>query len=279
MNVRTEIRRAERAMDSAPVQAVLACIGVLNRFPGNARARRVLQAMPPDRRRALLAEIAPLADAGYWGEALAVLAPIGRLHPTDPALAQAEARCLFHLHRYDQMRARLAAPLATHPDHPGLAAAMGAAIYGSGDAEDARAYLMRAAELAPDDPHIANHLGIVERGLGHLDAARAAFLRATEVSGGALEAWTNLSQMVDFAREPALLRRLDQLLERPGLSRAQREYLAFARAKAGFDLDEPESAFAWLDTANSLHRAAHPYDAAATARASPPSPIASARPG
>lgn len=260
MNVQSELRHARHAMDDTPIQGVLACMGILGRFPKNPGARRLLAGMDAEQRAAVLRETDALCASGHWVEALHVLAPIGRAHPTDPALAQAETRCLFNLGRFGAILKRLTCPLSLHPDHPGLLATQGIALYRLGDAAAARQILKRAARGRPDDPHIANHLGLVERSTGHLEAATTCFRRAAE--GGLVEAWPNLAQMVDFARMPDLVAALDARLSGP-LPRHHEELLAFARAKAGFDRGEVEFAFRWLTHANSLHRQAYPYDAAA----------------
>lgn len=280
MNVQAQLRHASRAMDDTPIQGALACMGILGRFPRNPGARRLLASMSTEQRAAVLRETDALCAAGHWLEALHVLAPIGRAHPADPALAQAETRCLFNLGRFAEIPPRLEEPMLRTPGHPALLATQGTALYRLGDAGAALPLLQRAARARPDDPHIANHLGLVQRALGQLDAARTAFRAAAE--GGLVEAWPNLAQMVDFADAPELVAALDDRLA-GRMSRQQQELLAFARAKAGFDLGAADSAFHWLSRANALHRKAHPYDAAANRRAvlelatRLPAPLADAR--
>lgn len=262
MSVQNQLRQARRAMAKEPVQGVLACMAILGRYPGNRSARQLLGRMPPEGRSAVLAAAGRLGEAGHWLEALHLLAPLGARHGTDPALAAAEARCLFQLGRAGDIAARLQAPLAAHPDHPGLLSALGTARQALGAADEAVALLERAAGLAPRDPRIANNLGLARRAMGDIDGARAAFRMATLHSGGTSEAWPNLSQLVDFAQAPDLVPELDAAIARAGSNPARLEVLSFARAKAGFDLGEIETAFNWLELANRLHRQVNPHDAA-----------------
>lgn len=249
-------------MAGSPVDGVLACLAILSRSPGNSSARRLLRTMGAAERRDVLNAVAALCDAGDWSHALRILVPLGRIHPSDAPLAEAEARCWMALGQYGQIAERLRRPLAKHPDHAGLLAAMGVATFNLDQAEAALPYLQKAAALRPFDPHVANHLGAVLLSLGQLDAARSAFRVAVTESGGVPEAWANLANLVDFAAEPDLRTRLNAL--GPGAARrpAQRECLAFARAKAAFDMGDGDTAFAHLHEANALHRQAAPHDEA-----------------
>lgn len=261
MNVQKDLRRARKALATSPTDGVLACLAILSQSPGNGSARSLLRKMGAAERRRVLNDVSTLFGSGDWTHALRILEPLGRAHPADAALAEAEARCWMALGQWQKMADRLAAPLAKSPDHAGVLTATGVALFNLGRAEAALAHLQKAAALRPFDPHVQTHLGGVLLSLGRLDAARDAFRAAVSESGGVPEAWPNLAGLIDFAAEPELAARLDRLAPGAAKSDTQRECLAFARAKAAFDRDRPDDGFAQLHRANALHRAKLDHDA------------------
>lgn len=263
MTIQKDIRHAKKTMAKSPVQGVLACLALLKVAPQHPQVLALLRKMDARQRRKVINDVSALISRGDIGHALALLTPLGRTHPADAALAEAEARCLMALGRWQDMADRLAPPLRKTPDHPGLLTAMGVALFNLGQGDDALSHLLRAAHARPFDPHVQSHLGGALLAAGHVDKARAAFRAAVTEGGGVPEAWPNLANLIDFAEEPALAQRLASLGPDAAKTEAQRECLGFARAKAHLDLGEIEAGFAELHRANARHRARRPYDSAA----------------
>jgi tetratricopeptide (TPR) repeat protein len=224
-------------------------------------ARRAIELSP--RLADAYINLAAVATARHrHGDALMTLDALIAFTPAHPRALAARALALKELDRLDEAldaarRAALAAPESPEPHN-----AMGQAYQAMGRFEPALAAYDRAAVL----PGPAQQDAIANRGAlfmeyGRKDEAMKALeeaARAFPHAPGILFSQTDLKR---FEPGDPLIAQMQALLQREGLSVADRTTLHFGLGKAYLDLGDSAEAFRHYNEGNRLKRATFAYDA------------------
>jgi tetratricopeptide (TPR) repeat protein len=204
-------------------------------------------------------------------------------------------------HRHNDALQVLDALLVFAPGHSRALAARALALKELDRLDEALEAAKRAAVQAPESPEGHNAVGQVFQAMGEFEPALAAYGRAAALPGPAqMDAIANRGALfMEFGRkdeaikameeaakafptapgilfsqtdlrrfEPSdpLIRQMQTLLAREGISLADRATLHFGLGKAFLDIDDSEQAFRHYDEGNRLKRSTFTYDADANER-------------
>ena len=242
-----------------------------------------------------------LNDQGEYDRAEAAARKAVELSPrlADAYINFAAVQTARHQHA-DALRA-LDALLAFAPGHARALAARALTLKALDRLDEALDAAKRAALQAPESPEPHNAMGQVFQAMGDFEPALAAYDRAAALPGPAQQdAIANRGALfMEFGRKPEALKaledaakafpnspgilfsqtdikrfergdpliaRMQALLEREGISLADRATLHFGLGKAFLDIGDSEAAFRHYDEGNRLKRSTYAYDADADER-------------
>ena len=129
-----------------------------------------------------------------------------------------------------------------------------------GHHKEAIKHYEKALQLTPGAETALLNLANVQGYVGNRDAAAKYYrkiLRSNPTNG---YIHNNLSAIINYTRDDPHLRRMQQLLNEPGLPAEQKPGFGFALAKAYDDIGDIDNSFATLATANQNFRNLNPYD-------------------
>lgn len=131
--------------------------------------------------------------------------------------------------------------------------------------DESMAVLRSALEHSPRHPVAHNDLGVTLLMHGQFEQAEHHLLAAVDGAPQLTIAYENLARVRRYGPgDAALMSQLERLRsQQPGVGELGRMHLDFALGKMWDDRDEPERAFAHLQSANRAVRARNPWDAAA----------------
>jgi tetratricopeptide (TPR) repeat protein len=242
-----------------------------------------------------------LLDQGEYDRAEASARQALQLSPRfpDPYVNLAATYTARHTHGHALQV--LYALLTFAPAHARALAARALTLKELDRFDDALDAAKRAALAAPESPEPHNAIGQVYQAMGHFDPALAAYDRAAALPGpaqqdaianrgslymefgrkeDALKAMEeaakafpnspgilfNQTDLKRFKPDDPLIRKMETLLAREGITLSDRATLHFGLGKAFLDLGDSEAAFLHYDAGNRLKRTTFAYDADQNAR-------------
>jgi tetratricopeptide (TPR) repeat protein len=176
------------------------------------------------------------------------------------------ATVLYRQGRADEAIGVLDHLIADEPDHMGHANLKAAASARIGDYAEAVRLYEAVLDRHDGNEKIWMSFGHVLKTVGRREDSIHAYRRAIDLRPGYGEVWWSLANLktVKFSAEDMAAMRT--ALEGERLDEEDRFHLHFALGKAEEDAGNWEASFHHYDTANTLRRAALPYDAAAHTR-------------
>lgn len=127
--------------------------------------------------------------------------------------------------------------------------------------EDALAAYNRVIELNPNHAEAHNNRGIVLAGQGKMAEAEQMFLRASQLKPEFPDPLFNLANIRNFpSADTVEVERIHALLDRPGISPADREHLHFSLGKIYDDCGRYDEAWQHFQQANQIRTAQVAYD-------------------
>ncbi len=150
--------------------------------------------------------------------------------------------------------------LRGEPENAAYLAFQASALGQIGDYEAALAAYDAALRLAPNDARLWTRFGHALKTAGRTADAVHAYRRSLALQPGG-EAWWSLADLKTVRFGAADVSALRSLLQRPGLTPADRAMAHFALGKALEDAGDITASFAQYDRGNTLRRALQKYDA------------------
>lgn len=155
--------------------------------------------------------------------------------------------------------------IALKPDLAGAHNNRGIILQGLRRYEDAVASYRQALVVNPGHAEAANNLGTALLNLGKLPEAEQMFRQALQLKADFPDPWYNLAGMRKYQEaDNAEATSIRALLNKPGVSPGDTEYLNFALGKIYDDCGRFDEAFECYRLANQIRNASVAYDAAGT---------------
>ncbi len=155
--------------------------------------------------------------------------------------------------------------LAQEADHPGYLATRAAILSRTGAYEEAiKTYDALLVQAGPaSDARLWLSRGHALKTVGRRDACIASYREAVSIAPTLGEAWWSLANLKTYRFEAAAIAAMETAVADPRATRDDRMHLHFALGQACEQRGGAAAAFAHYREANSLRRAAQPYDSAA----------------
>lgn len=251
-------KRAARDGDLATAQSMYQM--VLDRYPGNRRARKGLDALG----RGSLQSIVDRAQAEQAQGRVDIAEPLwaraAALAPGKPELGVMLARCRLDMGRAADALAAADAALARHPSHPQVLDARGRALRDMGRAGEAVACHEAALGHGAADVQPLTHLGILAQARGEKDLAETYYRRALALAPDEPEIHFNLSRVRRYSETDPHIAEMSALAERVDPNDVKTAALHFALFNALDSAGRGEEAFSHLVTANRMRKERYGYD-------------------
>ena len=203
-------------------------------------------------------------SVGDWPKALAAYDALLRLEPGHVPSLNNRGIVLSSLGRHAEALASFEAVLAINPDDPLALNNRGEELQRLMRPDEALASYDAAIALAPDFPEAHGNRGHLLSQLGRIGEAIQALERAIQIEPANPRFYQHLAPLRRFDAGDPLIKQMQRLAARPGLSPEGRVELGFALAKALGDTGAHDQAFEELARANGLKRSGFDYDEAAT---------------
>jgi tetratricopeptide (TPR) repeat protein len=255
------LARARKAAKDAEWATAHACYqSVLERFPGNKRAKQGMDALRPVALPALLKLTQAAQSSRKWAAAEQHLTVAVALAPEMLYLGLALAECQMQMRRAPAALITLDDILERAPGNPEALNQKGRALRWMGRGDDAQACFQSALGHATTDAQTLRNLGILARGQGNNSAATEYYRRAIALQPKNIELHRNLAQVITYTKGDPHLDEMRALLASSDQTDTATAPLYFALFKALDDLNQPAEAFAFLEKGNQLTKAALGYD-------------------
>ena len=254
----TRARQAVKASDW--VTAYESFQAVLDRFPGNKKARQGLEAIRPVAVPDLVNRGAEAQRSGMLAEAERFLGAATALAPQVTDIGLALAACQLDMGRAPAVVATADLLLKHAPGDARVLNAKGHALREMGQADAAQECLTAALGTAETDARTLNNLGILARSMGDRAAAQGYYAKALELVPDDPSVHRNMAYQTDYRQDQSHLAAMQSLVQTFKSGDAAAAPLHFALFKALDEVGQGPEAFAHLETANRLTKAAFGYD-------------------
>ena len=233
---------------------------VLDRFPGNRRARQGIEALKANAIPDLLRSAQEAQNKDLWVTAEANIAAAAALRPDMAEIGVALAMCRLDMGRAPDAVRAANAVLERAPRNSEALNAKARALREMGRPTDSEACLKAVLDQAGPDAQTLTSLGILARARGDRVIAAEHFRNAIALNPSDIAAHGNFAQTIRYTRDEPHIAELHNLLASSGNRETEAGTLCFSLFKAYDDLCEPEKAFPFLERGNRLTRAAMGYD-------------------
>jgi tetratricopeptide (TPR) repeat protein len=184
-----------------------------------------------------------------------------------PALVPSVLLCLRHFEESAAMRSYIdASPFLRGMADPKTLHLVSAQLSWLGDQAQAIEFVSQAIRLAPQMPSLRLARATMELFLGRFDGAEEDILECLRQEPGFANAYWVLAWMRRWTADNNHVDAIRRTLERPALGLVDKTRLYYALHKELDDLGDVAGAFAALEAANKMHRAANKYDMEDTRR-------------
>ena len=238
---------------------------VLERYPGNRKARKALSILPvtsaPYKDPAAL--FARALDLHRNGAPDAAIEAYAMLLATVPDHADGLNNLGALLIAQGETDAAIAACRRAIAARPGLARAhnnLGAALRKSGDLHGAVDAFGTALELEPDNADVLNNLGTALKATGRGEVAANCFKRALALRPSFADCAKNLAMLTGKDENPALRRHIRAIHDASPPGSENRMLAAYALADLGRKDGHIEATLAWLEEAAAIGKRLSRFD-------------------
>ncbi len=255
------LTRARKAAKDAEWAVAHECYqNVLERFPGNKRAKQGIDAIRPLAFPELLKMAQDANSERRWADAEQLLTLALALAPEMIKIGLALAECQMELRRAPAALKTATEILKLAPNNPQALNFKGRALSWMGRGRAAHECFQLALGHQATDAQSLNNLGIVARAQGDQAAATDYYRRAIAVEPKNPVLHKNLAEGTTYSKDDPHLEEMLALLTSKDQNDPDNAPLYFAVFKALDELDERAEAFAKLEKGNRLIKAALRYD-------------------
>ncbi len=289
----TTFRRAKAlGAQGQTAEAASLYAGILDRFPGNKRARKALALLParaPARTdpEALLDRASKLRKGGSPDAALEAYAELLSKVPDHPDGLNNLAILLTDTGEYDAAISACRRAIAARPGFAQAYNNLGVVLRRSGDLPGSIQAFGSALEYDRDSPVILNNLGTSLKAAGRRDVALDCLRRALALRPGFAECAKNIAMLIDGEEVRSFGRHIRAIHteSRPGSE--ERMLAAYGLAELARKEGHVEATLAWLAEAGAIGKRLSGYDpnwitvlfdALKTQFETPPTPVATPTP-
>lgn len=244
-----------------PLVAVIDLISQGKLLRAEEICRAFLQKVPhhPEAMR-LLADIG--VRFGVLDDAEFLLESAAGFAPDNNRIAIDYIQVLRRKQKYEAALSEAERLLAKAPDNPQYRSIVAVEKMQSGYFEEALEDFEQVLQQLPKDPVTLTSRGHALKTSGQFDDAVESYHRAANVLPSHGEAWYSLANLKTYTFTDAEVSTMQAQLAGDQLFYMDRVYLSFALGKAHEDKSEPDAAFEFYRTGNSLKKAQSRYDAA-----------------
>lgn len=260
-SVNQTLSRAARAAKTGQSETAQALYqSVLDRFPGNTRARAALVALGKNAVHDVMHKALTTQRDGNLDKAEHLWRQAVALSPDAPEPGISLSLCCLDMGRTGAAMDAIETVLAAHPDHPVALDTRGRALRDMGRHEEARDCHMAALGHGVADAGPLNHLGILAQARGDRHAAQEFYSRAIDLRPDNADLHHNLSRAKSYSRTDRHLKHMRDLLRKSAPDDPDIAPLHFALFNALADIGPTDVAFDHLETGNRLRKSATGYD-------------------
>lgn len=176
-------------------------------------------------------------------EALRQLTDVLRIAPNNTRSLLLTARIQLRRANHSPVEKACRLVLQNEPDNSEAYTILGQLMHDLDKYEQAIVFLEKALELKPENAEARNFYGVALKSVGRLDEARDNILKSIEENEQMYAAYSNLNDLVDYAKEPDLFERIERVMAEAEKDDGDRVLpLHFAYGKALDDRGEHEKA-------------------------------------
>ena len=196
---------------------------------------------------------------GRLDEAVATFSRMVELQPDNPQAHFNLGIALYDQGKLDAAVASFRRLVALQPDYVEAHYNLGNFLMEQGKLDEAINSFNKALELKPDYAEARCNLGLLYKELGQTDDAVASFKKALSLKPDYVRAYKGLSLITKYTEFNEIIKKMENLYSRKGISEADRKDLGFALGKTFEDLGDYNKSFDYILEANRLKRKSYNY--------------------
>ncbi|WP_295512677.1 tetratricopeptide repeat-containing sulfotransferase family protein [uncultured Sulfitobacter sp.] len=233
---------------------------VLDRFPGNSRAKKGLDAVKSDAMPELFKIARSAKDTRKWNQAERALTLAVALAPEVLPIKLALAESQLERRQLPAALATIDHVLELAPNDHNAKILRGRALHALGQGAAAEDCFLAALGHESTDAAVLNHLGVLARAQGDKSKSETYFRRAIALEPETLGFHSNFSKAITYTKDEPHLKAMINLAASIDPADIKAAPLYFALYKAMEDLGDFPAAFKYLEVANRLTKAAIGYE-------------------